>query len=336
MSVSKEKIIVRFITLVFLLASCFWCMAQSSSEEDKFLNNLNFGSSLPSGLLTGKSIALYESNFTTDELQEAQKYFQQSGIDAVNYLDIDYVLAGADPSRTYVNYFNTRAIKFLIILQKKETEYQIIFTEYNGTISFVDKNHQSWKQSNASLSGLLQSIYRLTIATQKKENFLILDVPEVGTSLRYFREKPDPRFSPEVKYKVAIPKFENADDEKLLESLLKENYKQKYDLVDANATDAELNRSGYRLVLRFVHTRGDAAREILGYDAEKTSVLVTNYLDSAAVKTKGISKKETVYKFYFKNTEYGNVFLGSKWDADITWQEALRNHILLMRKELKI
>lgn len=336
MSVSKEKIIVRFIVFIFLLSSCFWCVAQSSSEEDKFLNNMNFGSSLPTGLLAGKSIALYESNFTMDELQEAQKYFQQSGIDAVNYLDIDYVLAGADPSRTYANYFNTRAIKFLIILQKKGTEYQIIFTEYNGTINFIDKNHQSWKQSNATLSGLLQSIYRLTIATQKKENFLILDVPEVGVNLHYFREKPDPRFSPEVKYKVAILKFENPDDEKQLESFLKENYKQKYDLVDANATDKELSNNGYRLVLRFVHTRGDVAREILGYDVEKTSVLVTNYVDSTTVKTKGIPTKETVYKFYFKNTEYGNVFLGSKWDADITWQDALRNHILLMRKELKL
>jgi hypothetical protein len=251
------------------------------------------------------------------------------------------VLAGADPSRTYANYFNTRAIKFLIVLQKKETEYQIIFTEYNGTINFVDKNHQSWKQSNATLSGLLQSIYRLTIATQKKENFLILDVPEVGTNLRYFREKPDPRFSPEVKYKVAIPKFDpdsyrGADDEKQLESFLKENYKLKYDLVDANATDKELSNNGYRLVLRFVHTRGDVAREILGFDAEKISVLVTNYVDSATVKTKGIAKKETIYKFYFKNTEYGNVFLGSKWDADVTWLDALRNHILLMRKELKL
>ncbi|HLZ15896.1 MAG TPA: hypothetical protein VKQ08_02605, partial [Cyclobacteriaceae bacterium] len=86
----------------------------------------------------------------------------------------------------------------------------------------------------------------------------------------------------------------------------------------------------------FVHTRGDVARDMLGYDVTQTaSSLLTNYFLEAEPKVKTIPSKRTIYKFYFKNTEYGNIFLGNKWDADETWQDALRNHVLGLRAELK-
>jgi transposase len=34
-----------------------------------------------------------------------------------------------------------------------------------------------------------------------------------------------------------------------------------------------------------------------------------------------------VYKFYFKHIDSGNMFLGTKWDADLTWQQALINQL---------
>ncbi len=89
-------------------------------------------------------------------------------------------------------------------------------------------------------------------------------------------------------------------------------------------------------MLRVVHTRGDAARDILGYDVMQTaSSLLTNYFAEGESRVKNIPSKKMIYKFYFKNTEYGNIFLGNKWDADETWQDALRNHILGLRSELK-
>jgi len=89
-------------------------------------------------------------------------------------------------------------------------------------------------------------------------------------------------------------------------------------------------------VLRFVHTRGDAARDILGYDVTQTaSSLLTTYFVDGSLKVKTLPSKKMIYKFYFKNTEYGNIFLGNKWDGDETWQDALKNHILGLRAELK-
>jgi hypothetical protein len=43
-----------------------------------------------------------------------------------------------------------------------------------------------------------------------------------------------------------------------------------------------------------------------------------------------------VYKFFFKNLDYGDLFLGNKWDADITWQDALRNHIEALKLNQQI
>jgi len=328
---------VRFLYLSFFLVLSLLGNAQPASEEDKLIKNLNFGSDLPAGLLAGRSLVLYEKSYTTAELQEAQKYFQQAGIDAINYLDIDYVLAGPDPSRMYFNYFNIRNIKFLIILQKNDKEYRSIFTEYSGTLDFADQAHRSWKQSHVSLIELLRTIYRFAISTQKKANYLINDVPEIGYDVRFFKEEPAQRFSNDIRtFKTAIPRWNNEQDEKELEAIVKEKFPQKCELVDPGLTDAQLSDKGYRLVLRFVHTRGDVAREILGYDVTQTAgSLLTSYFADGELKVKTFPSKKMIYKFYFKNTEYGNIFLGTKWDADDTWQDALRNHILALRSELK-
>ncbi|HEV8512596.1 MAG TPA: hypothetical protein VGQ59_04950, partial [Cyclobacteriaceae bacterium] len=253
--VSVKKIIVRFLFLSFFLTMSLLGYTQPTSEEDKLIKNLNFGSDLPSGLLAGRSLVLFEQAYTMAELQEAQKYFQQAGIDAVNYLDIDYVLAGPDPSRTFFNYFNNRNVKFLIILQKREKEYQCTITEFSGTLEFADKAHRSWKQSHTSFVELLRTIYRFAISTQKKANFLINDVPEIGFSFRFFKEG-DQRFSSDIRtFKTAIPRWGNDQDDKELAALVKEKFPQKCELVDPNLTDAELADKGYRYVLRYVHTR---------------------------------------------------------------------------------
>ncbi|MBS1951520.1 MAG: hypothetical protein OJF59_001190 [Cytophagales bacterium] len=329
--------IFRFTLSWLLIFLGYASYAQPVSETDKLIGKLNIGSLLPAGLCAGRSVVLHEASFSASELQEAQKYFQQAGIDAVLYIDSDYVLSGLDPSRTFSTYFSTRNIKFLILLQKSGRGFQIIITEYNGTNELVDNQHVSWKLDDSSLPALLQAVYRFCISTQKKENLLINDVAEREYSVRYFRER-DERFTPDIRLaKIAIPRMGNEADDKDLEEFLKEKFPFKYQLVDPALKDNELEEKGFRLVLRFVHTRGDVARDILGYDVSQTaSSLLTNYFDQGVQKIKTMSSKKKIYKFYFKNSEYGNIFLGTHWDADETWQDALRNHILLMRAELKL
>ncbi|MGC4020607.1 MAG: hypothetical protein QM734_01015 [Cyclobacteriaceae bacterium] len=321
--------------LFFLLLS--FSLTAQVSEEDKFISSLNIGSDLPRGILAQRSIVLFEISYTKQELQEVQKYFQQAGIDAVSYIDIDYVLSGLEPSRMFSNYFNVRNIKFLIILSKINDQYQIIFTEYNGTKTFGDKSKTSWKFNHASLTELLRTVYRFAVSSERKINLLINDVPDTKIDIAFFKGKQDERFSPDVRiFKIAIQRLGNEEDDKALAELLRDNYNMKYDLVDPELTDAQLNDKNYRFVLRFIHTRGDVARDILGYDVGQTAgSLPTTYFAEGQAKIKTIRAKKIIYKYYLKNTEYGNIFLGTKWDADETWQDALKNHIAGMRSDLR-
>ena len=264
-------------------------------------------------------------------------YFQQTGIDAVAYVDIQRVLSGVDVQRIFASYFNTRKISYLILLQKTENGYDCIITEYTGTILFTDKAKVSWRQANASLHELLQTIYRFCISTLKRKNFLINGLPETGVDVANLSSKHVDKFAMEVKsFKIAIPKFSDAAAQTELESFLKDNFPAKYDFVDPASQDAELWQKGYRAVLRFIHTRGELAREILGYPTtQPTSSLATNYFSEGELKIKTIPIKTIVYKFYFKNLEYGDMYLGNKWDADETWQDALKNHIDALRIALK-
>jgi hypothetical protein len=86
-----------------------------------------------------------------------------------------------------------------------------------------------------------------------------------------------------------------------------------------------------------VHTRGSVAREILGYDTSKpeSAYVSITYPDGTA-QMKNISADTPIYKFYFKHIDSGNVFLGTKWDADVTWQQALKNHLVAFKTELKV
>jgi hypothetical protein len=336
--VSHPNSFVRYLISLVLLSFSVAVFGQPSSEEDKLTSRLNLGSSLPKGFLAQRSMVLYEISYTDKELKDIQKYFQQAGIDAVAYMDVDYVLSGVDPCRMFSAYFTNRVIKFLILLQKKNDQYQIVITEYNGATTYVDKDHTAWTLSNSSLHELMRQVYRFAIASETKKNFLISDVPETGVPLSFYRGKRDEKFTGDVRqFKMAVPRLGNEADDKQLEALLKENLNTKYDFVDAELTDAQLSEKGYRLVLRFIHTRGDAARDILGYDVTQTaSSLSTNYFEEGTAKIKTIRAKQMIYKFYIKNTDYGNIFLGTKWDADETWQDALKNHILVMKSELKI
>jgi hypothetical protein len=75
----------------------------------------------------------------------------------------------------------------------------------------------------------------------------------------------------------------------------------------------------------------------LGYEAAKAqSAIVSVAYPDDKPHLKNIPANTMVYKFYFKHIDSGNIFLGTKWDADLTWQQALINQIKAFKAELKI
>jgi hypothetical protein len=68
--------------------------------------------------------------------------------------------------------------------------------------------------------------------------------------------------------------------------------------------------------------------------AESAIVSITYPQDEPVLRN--IGANEQVYKFYFKHIDSGNVYLGSKWDADLNWYDALSNQLKGLKKEMKI
>jgi len=78
--------------------------------------------------------------------------------------------------------------------------------------------------------------------------------------------------------------------------------------------------------------------ELLGYDMSKgeSALVSVTYPDNASAQLKNIPADQPVYKFYFRHIDSGDVFLGTKWDADLTWQQALKNQLKGFKIEFKI
>ncbi|HYE74728.1 MAG TPA: hypothetical protein VEF04_15420, partial [Blastocatellia bacterium] len=86
-----------------------------------------------------------------------------------------------------------------------------------------------------------------------------------------------------------------------------------------------------------VHTRSVVAKRVLGYDmtkAESAQVSVT-YSEGQS-QLKNIPSNTDVYKVYFKHIDSGNVFLGTKWDADLTLEQAIINQLRGLKVELRL
>ncbi|HEX5170301.1 MAG TPA: hypothetical protein VFW11_14085 [Cyclobacteriaceae bacterium] len=293
---------------------------------------------MPEKLLSTRSIVIYPNSMTEKELQKVQDSFQRSGIDAVAYFEMDRLLAGRDASNAFAYYFNQRAITNLVFFSKSNNQYATFITGFNGKDSFIDNNQLAWTAEDVDLTELLKKIYRAS-SNLTRGNFLISDYPETNLPVQVISGRRSEFFAIDLKVDpLAVPKTGDELIDKDLESIFS-MYPFKFKFTDPGVPEKELRQKGFLYVLCFVHTEGSIAKEILGYDTSKPEsayVSVTYPQDATQPQLRNIPADMPVYKFYFKHIESGNVFLGTKWDADISWQQALRNHLMAFKTELKI
>lgn len=104
------------------------------------------------------------------------------------------------------------------------------------------------------------------------------------------------------------------------------------------ADEKDLLKQGFQYVILYLKVSGKSARELLGYDMTKN--VATAYgsvtYPNGTPQVKTISADAPVYKFYIKHIRSGNIFLGTKWDADETLVQSMKNHIMGFRAELKL
>ncbi|GAB1444755.1 hypothetical protein MASR2M41_03800 [Flammeovirgaceae bacterium] len=292
---------------------------------------------VPNDLLSKKSCVFYASTFTEKELETIQSGFQKTGIDAVAYFKSALVFAGTDVTQKIVEFLDSREIAFIVLISKKEDAYSFIFTSFNNK-EFVINGQPGWEVQNTDLNEALQSIYRSTVSSQPIKNLLINSYPEKNFPISIINGRRSDLFAIDLKVdRLAVPWFKNAVADSALAQFFKENYPFSYGMTAPGIDPNELRKNGFHYLLLYVHTEGTIAREILGYpNTSKESALTSVTYPNGSLQLKTISAEAPVYKFYFKHLASGNVFLGTKWDADVTWQEALRNHIKGFKAELKI
>jgi hypothetical protein len=312
--------------------------AQSYFTPDHWIDRLNLSGGLPEKLLSTRTAVFYDYRLTEKEMLVAQEYFQRSGIDAVAYFDLDMLMANNDATRAFGDYLLKREFSNLVFIEKNDTGYRLTITTFNGKETVLDAKQNAWSVSNSNLTEALKAAYRTSSSGLKKLNLLINDQPETGMTVNPIVGKRNEFFAIDLKVDpLAVPKFGDETLDKELEQIFKDNYTLKYKMTEPGVSEKDLRKQGSLYVLCIMRTRGSAAKQLLGYPVKPgETALVSVTYPGPQQELKNIPSEEVVYKIYFKHIDSGNVFLGTKWDADTSWQQALLNQLRGMKAELRL
>jgi hypothetical protein len=325
------------LTLVLAALTCNSSKAQFSLDEKTWLEQMNLQGGLPDKLLSTRTVVFYDYTLTEKEIVDMQQSLQRTGVDAVAYFELDMLMAGKDVTRAFGDYLNKREVNNLFFVQKNADGFRIITTAYNGKETVVDKQQAAWSRSNSSLNEALKELYRAS-SSQKKLNLLINETPETGLKVNPILGNRNEFYAIDLKVDpLAVPKTGDEATDKELEEIFRMYYPLKYKMTEPGTPEKELRKQGSLYVVCFIRTRGMVAKDLLGYDTSKSeSALVSVTYPDSQQQLKNIGSNTPVFKFYFKHIDSGNVFFGTKWDADLTWQQALINQIQGMKAELRL
>lgn len=305
--------------------------------EQTLLSRLTLSGGMPEDILSKRSVVLHSYTITPKEINITHENLVKTGIDAIGYFKIDGVLAGKDVAKSFSKYFTKREISNLIILQKSTSGYRVSITNYNGKDDFVNNNQNAWSTQSSSLAEALNGVYRIALGGSKKKNLLINEIPETDLPVRILDGQRSETFAYDLKAdNLAVPKFDDTIYDKELEEIFK-NYPFRFQLTNSSDSESDLRKRGFLYILCFVHTRIGEAKELLNYPVSKSeSAFVSVTYPNGQIQLKNIPADTPVFKFYVRHIDSGNIFLGTKWDADTSWQQALQNFIKGFKAELKI
>ena len=311
--------------------------AQLAIEPEALIGRLRTGGPIPEKLLSTRSVVIHPYSVGQKELEKVQQSFQQTGIDAVAYYELDLLIAGRDVATVMSHYFNRRDVVNLIFMLKDSGGYKVYITGFNTKDTFIEENQMAWYAEDPSLAELLKKVYRSAAGSQERKNFLVNSYPETDLAVNPIAGRRSDFFAIDLKVdKVAVAKTGNEAVDKELQALLASNYPFKYELTEPGKNEKQLRFEGNFYLLCFVRGRASMVREVLGYENKGESAYVSVTYSNGQPQLKNITAETIVYKFYFKHIDSGNVFLGTKWDADTSWQQALKNHLMAFKSELKI
>lgn len=327
----------------FIIALLICYRTAPAQEVNNIIDSFSFGEEFPDKILQTKSVVLVKVPPKSSAphirgnwkalAEKAQPGFKKAGIDAVAYYYIEDIYSGKEPLAAFLEEFEKRAFENIVLLIDDGSQYKLILSKFPGDGHLIKPGQYAWKIEHANLATALDKLYKLTAnSDQVKRNMLILEVPEFGSLPQVIEgrrgEYYDLNFRSE---KLAIPAF--ADTADLNEVLAR--YPYKYGFSAPILEDKDIRNSGYQYLLCYVHTTGKAVKQMLEYPVTNSETdFISEVVTDGKAQVKSYSVDTPVYKFYIKHIYTGDVFLGKKWDAAPTWQEALSNFVENLRTEL--
>ncbi|MFY0626412.1 MAG: hypothetical protein JXR07_08965 [Reichenbachiella sp.] len=290
-------------------------------------------------------------------------------IDPVAYYYTDDAFNNSDPSIAFAKEMTKREIKYLIfvsqIWEKKNAEteekFTIIVTPFNNESSFVDQGANAWKIENNDFNALFKEMFNTIYKAEHDiENYLIPDIPEFFTDVNIIKGKRIPTYAMDLKVeKLIVPKFQKyipKDSSKLDEFTLNEialynseidkkndklqtimkTYHLPYEISD-DYLDKNVYDNGGQFVLLRLEGTGETIKDLLNYKTEPgETVFATIKATDVGSTVLRLPAEAVVSKYYVKHVYTKDVYTGLKWDADLTWEESLKNFIFHMKDILNV
>ncbi|MEO9482901.1 MAG: hypothetical protein ABJG47_05620 [Ekhidna sp.] len=292
-------------------------------------------------------------------LTQVHKAFVTMGIDALFYLNEQNFTASNNSRFSYSALFNKRKIKTIIFLTQTAGGFKILMAPFDGTSRLMSDGADVFYMESDQLYSLLLNVGReIRRADQELYNFLIPEKPNYlhglsiveNTLLKNYpgilrRSKlAVERFAPLDSTNISDPSvlsrikkynLEVADKNKELAQIMS-LYPYEYILVD-KMPDDELKRNRYQFILRSVKSSAGIVKQMLDYEvmASETGFVSVIPVMPDQTRVKTIPRNAIVHKFYIRQNISKNVHVG-EWDADVSWQEALKNMIGNLSQELNI
>ena len=320
----------KYKILLFLLSISWAVWAQENANLPTAYRFASYTSSVPEEVLYTKSVVFVDvvsqkgdraSNEWRELANTLHSTFREVGIDAVAYYAWQDVNAGKDVAQQLGKELSQREIKNVVFLTHNQPKQQhmLLIAPFDTENPFVNRKENAYQVSANNPQTLSrQLIDAVRRSGLERQNYLVIDQPEffVGAG-NIVRGKRAEGFAQDLKLdKLAIPRFETADDSVLAQVM--EPYPYEYDLVDPQISEDELRQKGYQFILLNLHTQAANIRKMLGYQGQANVPL----------------PNKPVYKYYVKHIYTGDVYLGDTWDADPNWRTALINHLRSMKQDM--
>ncbi|MFM9075387.1 MAG: hypothetical protein ACKORJ_07470 [Bacteroidota bacterium] len=316
---------------LFLLLIGFVATAQPVS-------GLVYEDRVPDELLAKKSIVLHDPGIQLKDMEVVQQGFRRCGIDAVLYFPMDIPASNDEVNLEFVKNLSARNIRFIILLSRKKDLWDLVFTAFNGTTDWFTPGQPAWHVVGASLPAIMESMLRVTMTEQKKKNLLINPVPEMELNLNPLMGNRGEYYAIDLKVdRLAIVRSGDVKEDAATEEYFKSEYPLKYQFFNKGTPEEDIRTKGFLYILKSIHTRASAGMDLLGYDMSRIGHAVTAIRFSGGpLEPVTYPAETTVWKFWFKHLENGNIYLGKGWDGEADRMQALKNHIRGLKAELKI